>query len=98
MNSERGIRIAFVLTATCGMQTAAMRAAMDGATRSAGRFLAQTATLKRTPIITATEELVALCLGMASEIDRLREGLLRIECEPINAEYMARDALDGRKP
>jgi hypothetical protein len=30
-----------------------------------------------------------------AEIERLREGLLLIECEPINAEYMARNILDG---
>lgn len=29
------------------------------------------------------------------EIERLREGLRLIECEPINAEYMARNILDG---
>lgn len=44
------------------------------------------------------EDLVSLCLGMANEIDRLREGLLRIDRFAFNAEYMARDAIDGRKP
>ena len=29
------------------------------------------------------------------EIERLRAALVRIECEPINAEYLARAALDG---
>ena len=29
------------------------------------------------------------------EIERLRAALVHIECEPINAEYMARAALDG---
>ena len=37
----------------------------------------------------------ALCLEAAQEIDRLREGLQLIECEPINAEYMARNILEG---
>jgi hypothetical protein len=32
----------------------------------------------------------------ADEIERLREGLALIECEPINAEYMARNILDGK--
>ena len=31
-----------------------------------------------------------------NEIERLREGLALIECEPINAEYMARNILDGK--
>lgn len=31
----------------------------------------------------------------AAEIERLREGLSLIESEPINAEYMARNILDG---
>lgn len=31
----------------------------------------------------------------AAEIERLREGLRLIESEPINAEYMARNILDG---
>lgn len=30
-----------------------------------------------------------------AEIERLRAALVHIECEPINAEYMARAALDG---
>ena len=29
------------------------------------------------------------------EVERLRAALAHIECEPINAEYMARAALDG---
>lgn len=29
------------------------------------------------------------------EVERLRAALVHIECEPINAEYMARAALDG---
>ena len=33
---------------------------------------------------------------MRAEIKRLREGLSLIECEPINAEYMARNILDGK--
>ena len=33
---------------------------------------------------------------MRAEIKRLREGLRLIECEPINAEYMARNILDGK--
>ena len=32
---------------------------------------------------------------LSDEIERLREGLQLIECEPINAEYMARNILDG---
>jgi hypothetical protein len=35
------------------------------------------------------------CSEAADEIERLRNALLRIECEPINAEYLARAALDG---
>lgn len=35
------------------------------------------------------------CSEAADEIERLRNALLRIECEPINAEYIARAALDG---
>lgn len=34
-------------------------------------------------------------LAAADEIERLQEALLHIECEPINAEYMARAALDA---
>ena len=30
-----------------------------------------------------------------NEIERLRDALVHIECEPINAEYLARAALDG---
>ena len=30
-----------------------------------------------------------------AEIERLRAALVDIECEPINAEYIARAALDG---
>lgn len=37
------------------------------------------------------EDMKAKC----AEIKRLREGLLLFECEPINAEYMARNILDG---
>lgn len=29
------------------------------------------------------------------EVERLRAALVHIECEPINAEYIARSALDG---
>ena len=32
---------------------------------------------------------------VVSEIERLRAALQHIECEPINAEYIARAALDG---
>ena len=35
---------------------------------------------------------------METEIDRLREGLTLITCEPINAEYMAQNILDGLPP
>ena len=35
------------------------------------------------------------CSEAADEIERLRNALLRIECEPINAECLARAALDG---
>jgi hypothetical protein len=36
-----------------------------------------------------------ICLEAAQEIERLREGLELIEREPLNAEYMARNILDG---
>ena len=35
------------------------------------------------------------CSEAADEIERLRNALLRIECELINAENLARAALDG---
>lgn len=35
---------------------------------------------------------------LSGEIERLREGLRLIECEPLNAEYMARNILDGLPP
>lgn len=35
---------------------------------------------------------------MAAEIERLRKGLKLITCEPINAEYMAQNILDGLPP
>jgi len=34
-------------------------------------------------------------LSLAAEVLRLREGLRLITCEPINAEYMAQNILDG---
>ena len=37
----------------------------------------------------------AECKKYSDEIDRLREGLRLITCEPINAEYMAQKILDG---
>lgn len=40
-----------------------------------------------------SHELYCRCLDAAAEIYRLRAALLHIECEPINAEYMARKAL-----
>lgn len=41
-----------------------------------------------------SEEIDALDWAI-SEIERLRAALVHIECEPINAEYLARAALDG---
>lgn len=35
---------------------------------------------------------------LLDENARLREGLSWIECEPLNAEYMARNILDGLPP
>ncbi len=35
---------------------------------------------------------------LSDEIERLREGLRSITCEPINAEYMAQNILDGLPP
>jgi hypothetical protein len=34
----------------------------------------------------------------AEEIQRLRDGLTAIMCEPLNAEYMAQNVLDGMPP
>ena len=44
------------------------------------------------------KEAAIVLVRQAEEIDRLREGLLRIDRFAFNAEYMARDAIDGRKP
>jgi len=38
------------------------------------------------------------CKKFADEVERLREGLTLITCEPINAEYMAQNILDGLPP
>jgi len=35
-------------------------------------------------------------LRMHAEIERLRAGLTLVACEPINAEYIAQNVLDGR--
>ena len=44
--------------------------------------------------ITAIRLLHAVRRDDEAEIERLRAALVKIECEPINAEYMARAALD----
>ena len=36
-----------------------------------------------------------VCMLLAEEVRRMREGLTLITCEPINAEYMAQNILDG---
>jgi len=48
--------------------------------------------------ITAIRLLRAVHRDDEAEIKRLREALVKIECEPINAEYMARAALDDVVP
>ena len=47
--------------------------------------------------LTKVGQPVPVYLGdeLMGEIKRLREGLALIECEPVNAEYMARNILDG---
>ena len=40
-------------------------------------------------------EILGRANALEAEIERLRAALVHIECEPINAEYMARAALDG---
>lgn len=36
-----------------------------------------------------------VCMLLAEEVRRMRAGLTLITCEPINAEYMAQNILDG---
>ena len=36
-----------------------------------------------------------VCMLLAEEVRRMREGLTLITCESINAEYMAQNILDG---
>ena len=44
------------------------------------------------------ESVIEVMRGQRQEIERLREGLKLIACEPINAEYMAQNILDGKPP
>lgn len=48
--------------------------------------------------ITISGQLYYAAPEVEAEIARLREGLQLITCEPINAEYMAQNILDGRPP
>ena len=42
------------------------------------------------------ESVIEVMREQQQEIERLREGLKLITCEPINAEYMAQNILDGK--
>lgn len=42
------------------------------------------------------ESVIEVMREQHQEIERLREGLKLITCEPINAEYMAQNILDGK--